>query len=269
MTVKIVNSLIILVVCAASSTTLGGGIVNIKKTFDDDSTELLMFSDSASILFSVESTVDAVNIWHDSDTNDIPHVTITGTGSNPLGVIIGESAPAGAGVEPFDTACNDFGGLISTTRDSRLYGRISGNLTGDILVTRITWFRVDGLVNAKIKNQLDNSSFNRLTLGGISSSGSIHYVDGVPRRLDISGDVDGDINGDGVVDTADLGILLSQFDETCGAESLGGGGEGSVGSMLEDMGFDNLAEYTEWLDGLTTQECIEHLCEMMEILTEE
>lgn len=77
----------------------------------------------------------------------------------------------------------------------------------------------------------------------------------------------GDLNGDGVVDAADLGILLSQFDETCGTESLGG--SGSAGSLLEEMGFDSIEEYTEWLDGLNSEECIEHLCEMMEMLTAE
>lgn len=79
----------------------------------------------------------------------------------------------------------------------------------------------------------------------------------------------GDINGDGVVDTADLGILISQFDETCGAESLGGGGGGSVGSLLEEMGFDNLEEYIEWLGTLSAEEIVEHISGLIEGLESE
>jgi hypothetical protein len=73
----------------------------------------------------------------------------------------------------------------------------------------------------------------------------------------------GDVNNDGNVDTADLGILLTAFGP-CG-ESFMGGGSGP-GAILEELGFESVEDYIKWLDALTHEEQAKHILELLDML---
>ena len=100
--------------------------------------------------------------------------------------------------------------------------------------------------------------------------------DGVINTADLSlllaafgntGCLPSDLNGDGSVDSADLGILISQFGTTCGggaAAASGGGGGPTLSPLLAEMGFTSVDSYIDWLDTLTTQECIDHVRTLIE-----
>jgi len=73
------------------------------------------------------------------------------------------------------------------------------------------------------------------------------------------------------VDTADLGILISLFGETCGipaAAMAGGGGGLSASALLQELGFSSVEGYTTWLESLSEQQCVDHICTLMEMVEE-
>jgi hypothetical protein len=84
-----------------------------------------------------------------------------------------------------------------------------------------------------------------------------------------------DVNGDGVVNTADLGILLGHFGQECvgcacdggSPESLmAGSGEAPSSPFLEAFGFEDAASYVEWVQSLTAGELERHLEDCVALL---
>jgi hypothetical protein len=85
-----------------------------------------------------------------------------------------------------------------------------------------------------------------------------------------------DLNGDGVVDTADLGILIGAFGQFCDgcADPQGSAPESlmappgaeSPNPLLSEFGFSNSEDYSAWLETLTPAQLEAHLSDCLEII---
>jgi len=84
------------------------------------------------------------------------------------------------------------------------------------------------------------------------------------------------INGDGVVNTADLGMLISVFGQVCdgcgtseesSSQSLiAGPGTAQPSPLLNELGFTSSKSYCEWLDTLTPDQLEVHLSDCLAII---
>lgn len=78
----------------------------------------------------------------------------------------------------------------------------------------------------------------------------------------------GDLDGDGMVDGSDIGTQLANWD--CGDESesrMSGPGSGSIESLLADLmseqAFEEFAELIEWIESLDESEMWEALAPLL------
>ena len=95
------------------------------------------------ISITADNATSQINIWSTTSTETIGSVTIAGSGSNIVKVVIGSGA-FGFTSPPGVNAAGDLKG-ISTFRDKLwLYGRIGGNLTGNIFIGQVWAFTVGG-----------------------------------------------------------------------------------------------------------------------------
>ncbi len=84
-----------------------------------------------------------------------------------------------------------------------------------------------------------------------------------------------DVNGDGVVDTADFGILLDNYLRVCQASCDGGGeqalmqavaGSVAMDAALAELGWESREAHREWLKAATAAEIVAHLEELIDAL---
>jgi len=85
----------------------------------------------------------------------------------------------------------------------------------------------------------------------------------------------GDFNGDGVVDTADLGIMIGVFGMNCrGCFSGAAEAQGSPMSLMvntgiplyTEFGFTDPNDYREWFNSLSETERAAHLEDAVEVI---
>ena len=158
------------------------------------------------ITINLTNDIWLIYVYSTIGTEDIGRITLTGTGTNLVSLVIGQDgSPTVGPLGPGQIAGANWAGLDNTGRPNvRLNGRISGNLTGPVISSKIATLRVDGVVNGAIAQGLSASDTytpsNGCTIIAGSFNNGVHARSGHIARIEtISGDLLGSIvaNGSG------------------------------------------------------------------------
>lgn len=189
-------------------TRTGGGCDGSTTTFDRN--------DGQAINITVDSCVTRINIYDHDGADGVQSaglVTISGNGATDLELFFGQGAfPTDGSSMP--VALTNLAGVTisdSTQRDeTKLAGRLAGDLTGAVHVGELFRFDVDDEIKAQIRAKIEGGvGLFLIEAGSITSSGSVLCDDGTIGRVRVVNDIAGPIeatNGSiGLVETTAAG----------------------------------------------------------------
>ena len=159
-------------------------------------------------MHTISSTTNRINIEPSANTVDIGRLTFEGGIGQDVDVILGSGTGLGLGANPTSVG-NHWAGLDTSDGSAifRLYGGITGDLTGSILVEQLDRFDADGVIQAQVQADDPYDVYFRVYADSVSSAGSINCVNGVLDEVNITHDCNGSITADGASGALDSIII--------------------------------------------------------------
>ncbi|MCB9848999.1 MAG: hypothetical protein H6814_11365 [Phycisphaeraceae bacterium] len=181
---------------------------------NDDITECSMFD--AGDCFDI-GCGSAINGSLDESGSDFDYYCVGGLepGSEYTVTIIGGTQPDGM-PGCYAIACLDLNGtILSSTNTGQTFGYPTITCVSDS--SGFVYFAVSGCEDLNIDGNQDSRSDGDDSRGGIGHGSRGNYIMVVDfgDPFEVNHACDADMNGDGVVDSGDLGLLLGMFGQTC------------------------------------------------------
>lgn len=158
------------------------------------------WSPGANITIAVDNLDFVIWVFSTTGNEDIGRITITGAGTNPIYLVIGNTtATTNGSLTQGQAGGVNWGGLTTGRSNISVNGRITGNLTGGVLTSTINYLQIDGEMQRFISNGLSTSdAFGAgapfdVVAGSVTTSGGLDARVGRIGRLRVLGNMLGDV----------------------------------------------------------------------------
>jgi hypothetical protein len=215
-----------------------GSPVHVDIHFDDTSLLTFTYAANAAInnLPSIGDTVDRINIYAVPNTTNIGRVTLAGTATSDIHVILGTSSWNGTNFA-HATACGDWAGLSAsgTFRNwLHLEGKIGADLSNSVQVGHLYRFDVAGTINNSIDVNAGSTTaagFYHIECGAVGASGSLLAASNGIAEVGVAGDMSGTIHASG----GNVGLVTIGDDLIGGIEASATDAEVVTVNVADDM----------------------------------